>query len=335
MLAAILDHHEHALLALGEEHLVGGHRALTRGHQVEVDEDAAAAAAGHLGARAGEAGGAHVLDADDGIFLEEFEAGLEQQLLAEGVAHLHGRALVVAIAGEAGRGHLGAVDAVAARLGTHIEDGVSDAGRHALEDLVVAADAGREGVDEDVAVVAGVEEDLAAHGRNAHAVAVACDAADDAVHEEGGARVVGSAESERVQRGHRAGAHGEDVAEDAAHAGRCALVGLDEGGVVVRLHLEDGAPAVADVDGTGILAGAYDDLRPGRGQRAQMDAARLVGAVLAPHRAQHANLGGVGLAAEPAQRKVILFIGQVVLERDLAHRLRLAHGDLTAEKIRF
>ena len=34
-------------------------------------------------------------------------------------------------------------------------------------------------------------------------------------------------------------AHGEDVAHDAADAGRRALVGLDVGGVVVALHLED------------------------------------------------------------------------------------------------
>ena len=37
----------------------------------------------------------------------------------------------------------------------------------------------------------------------------------------------------------RARAHGEDVAQDAADAGRRALVGLDVGWVVVALHLED------------------------------------------------------------------------------------------------
>jgi hypothetical protein len=36
--------------------------------------------------------------------------------------------------------------------------------------------------------------------------------------------------------------------------GRRALVGLDVGGVVVALHLEDGGLAVADIDDAGILA---------------------------------------------------------------------------------
>jgi hypothetical protein len=56
-------------------------------------------------------------------------------------------------------------------------------------------------------------------------------------------------------------AHGEDVAQDAADAGRRALVGLDERGVVVALHLEDRGQPVADVDDAGVLAGALDDPR--------------------------------------------------------------------------
>jgi hypothetical protein len=54
-------------------------------------------------------------------------------------------------------------------------------------------------------------------------------------------------------------AHGEDVAQDAADAGRRALIGLDVARVVVALHLEDGGLAVADVDDAGVLARAADD----------------------------------------------------------------------------
>ena len=68
--------------------------------------------------------------------------------------------------------------------------------------------------------------------------------------------MVGRAEAERVQRRDRPRAHGEDVAQDAADAGRRALVGLDEGRVVVALHLEDDGEAVADVDDAGVLARA-------------------------------------------------------------------------------
>ena len=84
--------------------------------------------------------------------------------------------------------------------------------------------------------------------------------------------VVGIAEAQRVEVGDGARAHGEDVAHDAADAGRGALVGLDVGGVVVALHLEDDGIAVADVDHAGVLAGALDHLRALGRQRLQPDA---------------------------------------------------------------
>ena len=64
----------------------------------------------------------------------------------------------------------------------------------------------------------------------------------------------GRTEAQRIH--HRDGprAHGEDVAQDAADAGGRALVGLDERRMVMRLHLERGHPAVADVDHAGVLA---------------------------------------------------------------------------------
>ena len=78
---------------------------------------------------AGEAGGAHVLDGDDGVGLHQLQAGFDQQLLGEGVADLDGRALLFRVGAELGAGHGGAVDAVAAGLGADIDDGVADAGR--------------------------------------------------------------------------------------------------------------------------------------------------------------------------------------------------------------
>ena len=86
-----------------------------------------------------------------------------------------------------------------------------------------------------------MEIDLAADRRHAEGIAVAADAGDDAGDQMPGLRMVGRAEAQRVQRRDRPRAHGEDVAQDAADAGRRALVGLDEGGVVVALHLEDDA----------------------------------------------------------------------------------------------
>jgi hypothetical protein len=76
------------------------------------------------------------------------------------------------------------------------------------------ADAER--VDQRVALVAGVEHDLAADVGQPEAVAVAADAGHDARQHPLGVLVVGRAEPQRVHHGDRAGAHGEDVADDAA-----------------------------------------------------------------------------------------------------------------------
>ena len=111
----------------------------------------------------------------------QLEAGLEQQLLGERIADLHGRALLLGLVVELGRGHGGAVDAVAAGLGADIDD--RDCRRRRpcrIEDLVGAGEADAHRVDQDVAVVGRVEIDLAADGRHADAIAVAADAGDHA-----------------------------------------------------------------------------------------------------------------------------------------------------------
>ena len=133
------------------------------------------------------------------------------------------------------------MDAVAAGLGADIDDRIADAGRGRVENLVRLRDADGHRVDEDVAVVGRVEIDLAADRRDADAIAVAADARDDAGDQVAHLGMVGPAEAQRVQVGDRPRAHREDVAQDAADAGRRALVGLDVGRVVVALHLEDAA----------------------------------------------------------------------------------------------
>ena len=94
VLAAGREDHQHALLALAEHDLVGGHAGFAHRHAVEVELDAEPALAGHLDRGRGQPGRAHVLDRDDRVGLHQFEAGLDQQFLGERVADLHGRPLL-------------------------------------------------------------------------------------------------------------------------------------------------------------------------------------------------------------------------------------------------
>ena len=89
-----------------------------------------------------------------------------------------------------------------------------------------------------------MEIHFAADRRHAEAIAVAADAGDDAGHQMPRLGMIGIAEAQRVEAGDRPRAHGEDVAQNAADAGRRALIGLDVARVVVALHLEDaGSPS--------------------------------------------------------------------------------------------
>ena len=98
---------------------------LAHRHAVEVELDPEPALAGHLDRRGGQARGAHVLDRDDRVACHQFEAGFDQELFGERVADLHGRALLLGVVAEFGRGHRRAVDAVAPGLGADIDDEIS------------------------------------------------------------------------------------------------------------------------------------------------------------------------------------------------------------------
>ena len=130
------------------------------------------------------------------------------------------------------------------------------------------------------------------------AVAVARDAADDSVDEVLHPRRVERAEAQRVERRHRPRAHREDVAQDPADAGRRALVRLDEGRMVVRLHLERDREPVADVDdrrrsrpGPGSRAGRWSGTSSGGRGRTCRSSARSTCR-------EDAELDEVGLAAQ-------------------------------------
>ena len=113
------DDGQHPLLALARHHLPGLHALLAPRHGADVDVHAHAAAAGRLAGGAGQPGATEVLDAHDELGVEQLEAGLDEALLLEGVAHLDAGPLGVVgrlrVTAEAGRGqHADPADAVAA-----------------------------------------------------------------------------------------------------------------------------------------------------------------------------------------------------------------------------
>ena len=147
-----------------EHHLVGGHAGFALRDMIEVHLEADSAACAHLAAGRGEAGGAHVLNADDGSGLHGFEAGFEEQLLHEWIAHLDIRPLLLGAFLELLAGHGRAVDAVAPGLGSDIYDRVADAGRLGVEDLVAAHQTERKSIHQRIAGIAGLETSFRRRG---------------------------------------------------------------------------------------------------------------------------------------------------------------------------
>ena len=193
------------------------------------------------------------------------------------------------------------------------------------------ADAQR--VDQRVAQVGLVEDGLAADVGQAEAVAVAADAGHDPGQHPVGVVGVERAEAERVHHRHRPRAHREDVADDAADAGRGALVGLDVRRVVVALDLEGHGVALADVEDAGVLADPGEHLADRRllGELAELlevHLGGLVGAVLAPHHAVHRQLAAGRAAAEDlADPGVLVGLQAQLGPRLLAVRVLGGRGD--------
>src|SRR6185437_12378125 len=237
-------------------------------------------------------------------------------------------------------GHGGAVNAVAAGLGADVNHRIALAGRARVEDLVFAHQAEREGIYQRITGVAFLEFCLAAQIGNAKTVPVRCNAADhslengvvlvqdlvllfavfrrrNTIHSAGWTELRSFAaawlrgcdrpKSQRVHHRQGARSHGEDVAQDSAHAGRRALKWLDIGRVIVRFDFEGAGPAIADVDDAGVLSRPLNYPAAARRQPLQMDPGRFVGAVLAPHYAVDSQFGEGGLASQRLHDALVLF----------------------------
>ena len=224
------------------------------------------------------------------------------------------------------------MNAVPTRARAHIDHRIPGAGRLGVENFFLLADPQRENIHQRVAIVARLENALAAHRRHAEAVAVVRDARHHAAQNAAVTRarcgIVQAAEAQRIQHHNRPRAHGEDIPQNAADARGRALKRLDKAGVVVRLDLERDHVAAADIDNPRVLARALHHQAAPRRQLLQMQPRALVGTVLAPHHAENTQLRVAGLPSQDGDDLPILVRSQLML-RDHFGRVR-RHARTTA-----
>jgi hypothetical protein len=125
-------------LRLAEHDLVGSHAGFALRHAVKFDFEADVAASTHFASGAGQAGCAHILNANDSAGLHSFKAGFEQELFEKGIADLHVRTLGLGGFAEFLAGHGCAVDAVATGLRSDIYDRIAFSGGLGVENFVAA-----------------------------------------------------------------------------------------------------------------------------------------------------------------------------------------------------
>ena len=317
-----LDDRAHALLGLGGQDFRAGHALGTLVDVVEHDVHSDIAGGSQLGDGTGQACATEVLNTDDHAGVVQVQAALDEDLLREGVADLHGRELALrALLEVLRREDRHAADTVQAGAGTEKDDAVAGAGGEGELQVLGREHTHAEGVDQWVTAVGSVEDRLAADVRQAEGVTVAADARDHARQDALGIRGVCRAEAQLIHHCDRARTHGHDVADDAAHTGGRALVGLDVRRRVVALDLEGHGPAVADVDHAGVLADAGEHLGVhllggGLTEVTQVNLGGLIRAVLRPHHGVHGQLRlGWAAAQDFLDAGVLVFLEAEVCPR--------------------
>ena len=327
---ARLGHEKHALLRFGEHDFIRRHAGFAVRHLGHVHVHAHIAARGHFGSGAGKTGRAHVLQTYHRVFLDKFEAGLEKKFFKKRIAGLHRGTVFVGTFRDFARGETRAAKAVSSGGGAHIINRVALAFGYALHQLVAVHDAEAEHVHQRIAFVGFVKIDFAAHGGNAHAISVMGNAGHHAAHKPPDHRAFKTAETERVHEKHGPGAHGENVAQDAAHARGRALKRLDGRRVVVAFHFKHNGVAVSDVDSSRVFFARVDQhfgaaLGFGVHEKPENGLGIFITAVLAPHHAEHAEFRDIRFAAQKIFDELVFFFRQPVAEHDFFGYFRFHH----------
>ena len=105
-------------------------------------------------------------------------------------------------------------------------------------------------------------------------------------------------EAKPVEERDRAGAHGHDVPQDPAYAGRGSLERLHGGRVVVALDLERDRLTIAEVENAGVLTRALQNALSFARQPPEEECRVLVAAVLGPEKREDGELEIVRVAVE-------------------------------------
>ena len=94
--------------------------------------------------------------------------------------------------------------------------------------------------------------------------------------------------------------------------------------MIVRFDFEDGHQPVANIHDPRIFPRTLHHMSPARRQSLQMNAARLIRAMLAPHHAEDSKLGEIGIAPKDFLDACVFVRGKAVLCRKLRRHLNLS-----------
>ena len=209
------------------------------------------------------------MNSGDSIVREKVQTRFEQKFFLEWISHLHGRTIFTRLFGQFTRRKRGASKAVATCFGADVKDGIADAFCSGARELLATQDAEAKDIYQGVALETFIEINLATDCGDADAVSVVRDSGDDAGESSAvlrqfqisifGLRIFGCywSEPQRVEAKFRAGAHGENVANDSADSGGGALEWFNRARMIVALHLERDCPTIANVHYAGVFFAGF------------------------------------------------------------------------------
>ena len=202
------DHRAHAFLRLAHQDFFRCQRGVAQRHSVEHDVHASVAVAGQFAGSTGDSSTAKILDAFYQASVQDLKGAFDQEFLHEWIADLNAGPLGGATLIEGlRREHADSADAVATSPGAVENDLVSDPAGIREVDILVPHRADAQSVDQRVAQVRRVEDDLTADVGQAQAVAVATDPRHHSGQHPSRVGRIARAESQRIHHRQRTGAH--------------------------------------------------------------------------------------------------------------------------------